>query len=52
VSRISILTASLGSMLCMVALFVGVALSAGPVTTGAERGGQASKAGLCFLHRL
>jgi hypothetical protein len=56
VSKISILSASLGSSLCMIALFVGVALASGPVTTAVPPGGQpgaaASKAALCFLHRL
>jgi len=48
VSKISILTASLGSTLCMIALFVGVALAAGPVPTAAP----GKQAGLCFLHGL
>jgi integral membrane sensor domain MASE1 len=48
-TRISILGASLVSMLCMAALFVTVAIAAGPQTQ--PHGTARSHAeGLCFLH--
>jgi hypothetical protein len=51
VNRISILAASLASVLCMGALFVGVALAAGP-PPGAHGKGAHRTQGLCFLHSL
>jgi hypothetical protein len=49
-SRISILAASLASVLCMATLFVTVALAAGPPP--AAHGKAARAHGLCFLHDL
>jgi hypothetical protein len=50
-SRISILAASLASVLCMATLFVTVAVAAGPPP---QPRGQAhgSRQGVCFLHDL
>jgi hypothetical protein len=51
--KISILVASLTSVLCMAGLFVTVALAAGP--HAAQHGGahgKAKPAGLCLLHDL
>ncbi len=51
--KLSILLASLTSVLCMAGLFVTVALAAGPHT--AHQAGPHAKArpaGLCFLHDL
>jgi hypothetical protein len=50
-SRISILAASLASVLCMATLFVTVAIAAGPPaqSTGNAQGRQQ---GVCFLHDL
>jgi hypothetical protein len=50
-SRISILAASLASVLCMATLFVTVAIAAGPPPqqAGTARGAQQ---GVCFLHDL
>jgi hypothetical protein len=48
--RISILAASLASVLCMGALFVGVALAAGPPPAAHGKAGRAQ--GLCLLHDL
>jgi hypothetical protein len=54
--KISILTASLASMVCMLALFAVAALAAGPVPQTAAHGkpGKARQApqGVCFLHGL
>lgn len=50
VNRIGIFTASLASVLCMAALFVTVALAAGPPP--AAHGKAARTQGLCFLHGL
>ena len=47
----SILAASLGSMLCLAAVFVTVALAAGP-QAGQPAHGRARPSGLCFLHDL
>ena len=50
-SRVSILAASLASVLCMATLFVAVAIAAGPPPQqpGKARGAQP---GVCFLHDL
>ena len=49
-TRVSVLAASLASMLCMATLFVTVALAAGPPPVA---GAPASHAqGVCFLHAL
>jgi hypothetical protein len=50
-SRISILAASLASVLCIATLFVTVALAAGPP---AQQPGKARghAEGVCFLHDL
>ena len=50
VTRVSILAASLASVLCMAALFVGVALAAGPAPAAHGKAGHAQ--GLCFLRSL
>jgi hypothetical protein len=51
--KISILVASLTSVLCMAGLFVTVALAAGPhAAQHAGPHGKAKPAGLCFLHDL
>jgi hypothetical protein len=51
--KISILLASLASVLCMAGLFVTVALAAGP-PAGQPAGAHANArpAALCFLHDL
>ena len=49
-SRVSILAASLASVLCMAALFVTVALAAGLPPAAHGKGARAQ--GLCFLHSL
>ena len=50
-SRVSILAASLASVLCMATLFVTVAIAAGPPPQqpGKAHGAQQ---GVCFLHGL
>ena len=50
-SRLSILVASLASMLCMAALFVTVAIAAGPPPQQPGTG-HAHRQGVCFLHDL
>ena len=51
--KISILVASLTSVLCMAGLFVTVALAAGPhAAQHAGAHGKAKPAGQCFLHDL
>ena len=55
VPKISILTATIASMLLMLALFVTAALAAGPLPAQAPAGKDGKgrpAAGLCFLHRL
>jgi hypothetical protein len=51
VTRIPTLTASLASVLCMAALFVAVAVAAGPPPHQPATGGQRHD-GVCFLHDL
>jgi hypothetical protein len=54
VTRISHLTASLASVLCMAAIFVWVAFAYGPPAQAQQpgkAGGQRAQ-GLCFLHTL
>ena len=51
VTRVSIFAASLASVLCMAALFVTVALAAGP-PVGQPGKAERSAQGLCFLHSL
>jgi hypothetical protein len=51
--KLSVLVASLASVLCMAGLFVTVALAAGPHTTAhAGPHAEARPAGLCLLHDL
>jgi hypothetical protein len=51
IGKVSILAASLASVLCMAGLFVTVALAAGP-HAAQKTYGKAKPAGLCFLHDL
>ena len=50
-SRISILAASLASVLCMATLFVAVAVAAGPPPQQPGKG-HGQPHGVCFLHDL
>ena len=49
--RVSILAASLGSVLCMAALFVTVALAAGPPAQPNSKP-RSHPQGVCLLHDL
>ena len=50
-SRVSILAASLASVLCMATLFVTVAIAAGPRPQQPGKS-HAQQHGVCFLHDL
>jgi hypothetical protein len=50
-SRVSILVASLASVLCMATLFVTVAIAAGPPAQPPGKS-SAHRQGVCFLHDL
>lgn len=50
-SRLSILAASLASVLCMATLFVTVAVAAGPPPQPSGKA-RAHEQGVCFLHDL
>jgi hypothetical protein len=51
-SRISILAASLASVLCMATLFVTVAIAAGPPAQQPGHARAQQQQGVCFLHDL
>ena len=50
-SRVSILAASLASVLCMATPFVTVAVAAGPTAGHPGKDGRRAQ-GVCFLHDL
>jgi hypothetical protein len=53
VPKLTLILATVASMLCMLALFAVAALASGPVDAPAHGSKNAKPAaGLCFLHRL